>query len=170
MADPPQLRSVARRFGAREPYSAVDINASPQRVWEALTSFPTFPAWNPFIREAEGRLQPGARIKIKLRLAGRLVTFRPVLTVVDEPRELRWLARQWIPGLFDVDRRFRLEPLGASRCRFVQSESGSGIFAPLLMLLTKAPIVRGYEEFNAAIKTRVESTPAMTDSEPGTPG
>lgn len=162
--------SGARGLGGSDPYAVVDIDASPQRVWEALTSFSSFPTWNPFIREAEGELRPGARIKIKLRLSGVLVPFRPVLTVVDEPRELRWLARQWIPGLFDVDRRFRLEPLGTDGCRFTQSESGSGILAPLLMLLMKAPIVRGYEEFNAAIKARVESTPAMTDSQPGTPG
>ncbi|MGH4016662.1 MAG: SRPBCC family protein [Pseudonocardiaceae bacterium] len=143
----------------RELRSQVDIDAPPERVWEALTSFPTFPSWNPFIREAEGRLTPGARIKIKLRLGRWLVTFHPVLTVVDEPRELRWLARQWMPGIFDVDRRFLLEPLGRAGSRFVQSESGSGIFAPLLMLIMGARILRGYEEFNAAIKERVERAP-----------
>lgn len=140
----------------RQVRAQVDIDAPPERVWEVLTSFPTFPSWNPFIREAEGILQVGARIKIKLQLGRWLITFHPVLTVVDKPHELRWLARQWVPSLFDVDRRFLLAPLGRSGCRFVQSESGSGIFAPLLMLIMGGRILRGYEELNAAIKQRVE--------------
>lgn len=143
----------------RQPRSQIDIDAPPERVWDVLTNFPTFPSWNPFIREAEGSLHPGARLRIKLRLGRWLITFHPVLTVVDRPRELRWLARQWRPGIFDVDRRFRLEPLGTTGCRFVQSESGSGIFAPLLMLIMAGRILRGYEEFNAAIKERVERAP-----------
>lgn len=143
----------------RRPHSQVHIDAPPERVWEALTSFSTFPGWNPFIRAAEGRLQAGARLKIKLRLGGLLVTFHPVLTVVDPPRELRWLARQRIPRLFDVDRRFRLEPRDDRGCQFIQSESASGIFAPLLMLVLAGRIVRGYEEFNVAIKERVERVP-----------
>lgn len=140
----------------RQIRSQVDIAAPAQRVWDVLTGFSAFPAWNPFIREAHGALRPGARLAITLRLGRRHISFRPVLTVVDEPRELRWLVRQRVPGLFEVDRRFLLEPLDGAGCRFVQSESASGIFSPLLMLWMGGRILRGYEAFNVAIKERVE--------------
>ena len=140
----------------RQPHSEVAIDASPERVWAVLTDFPSFPAWNPFIRSARGRLLPGERLTITLLLGRRLVTFRPHLTVVDQPRELRWIARQLMPGLFDVDRRFLIEPVGTSGCRFVQSETGSGLLAPVLMRLMRRGILRGYRAFNAALKSRVE--------------
>jgi len=127
-------------------------------VWGALTDFRSFPSWNPFIRRADGALVPGGRIHVTLRLGGRLVTLHPKLTVVDEPRELRWLARQRVPGLFDVDRRFLLEPVEASRCRFVQSETASGLFAPLVMPLLRRRILAGYREMDSALKSRVEQT------------
>ncbi|MGH3914841.1 MAG: FAD-binding protein [Pseudonocardiaceae bacterium] len=136
--------------------SEVEIDASPERVWAVLTDFPSFPRWNPFIRSAHGRLRPGEQLTIKLRLGRRLMTFRPRVTVVDEPRELRWLARQWVPGLFDVDRRFLIESVGATGSRFVQSESGSGVLAPVLMPLMRRGILRGYHALNAALKSRVE--------------
>ncbi|HET8684934.1 MAG TPA: SRPBCC domain-containing protein [Micromonosporaceae bacterium] len=138
--------------------SEVDIEAPPPRVWGALTDFRSFPSWNPFIRRADGAVVPGCRIHITLRLGARLVTFHPRLTVVDEPRELRWLARQRVPGLFDVERRFLLEPVDPARCRFMQSETASGLLAPLVMPLLRRRILRGYREMDAALKSRVEKT------------
>jgi hypothetical protein len=32
----------------------IDIEASPPRVWRALTDFKTFPDWNPFVLAVEG--------------------------------------------------------------------------------------------------------------------
>lgn len=136
--------------------SEVEIDASPEEVWKTFADFRSFPTWNPFIRQAKGKLVPGKRLKIKLQLGRRVVKFRPKVTFVNEPLELRWRARQWIPGLFDVDRRFKIEPVGDSRSRFVQSESGSGLLSPFLMPLMRRRILRGYEAFNGAIKARVE--------------
>lgn len=137
--------------------SEIEIDAPAERVWKAFTDFPSFPSWNPFIRKAKGQLAPGKRLKIQLQLGRRLVTFRPRVVLVDEPRELRWLARQWIPGLFDVDRRFVVEPLGTSRSRFVQSERATGILAPLLMPVMRGRILNGYHASNVAFKHRVEN-------------
>ncbi len=32
----------------------IEINASPERVWQVLTDFPSLPDWNPFLQTAEG--------------------------------------------------------------------------------------------------------------------
>jgi hypothetical protein len=140
----------------KELRTEIEIGATPEKVWAVFTDFRAYPVWNPFIRRAEGTLAPGARIAITLRLGRRLVDLRPTLTVVDEPRELRWLARQFLPRLFDVERRFTLEPLGRSRCRFTQSETGSGVLAPLLMPLLRRRILDGYRRLDMALKERVE--------------
>lgn len=135
---------------------AVEIDAAPAEVWPVLTDFGAFPSWNPFITKASGVLRTGERITVTLRIGRWPVTLRPRLTVVDPPRELRWLARQRVPGLFDVDRRFVLAPIGASRCRFAQSESATGVLAPLLMWLLRRPILDGYQRLGAALKERLE--------------
>lgn len=137
----------------------MEIDATAARVWELLTDFDSFPAWNPFIRRAEGELAPGAQLKVRLRLLdGRSVGFRPRVTHVDPGRELRWLARTGVPGVFDVDRRFLIEPLGPSSVRFVQSEVCTGVLAPLIGIGVEARILRGYRQLEQAIKARAESS------------
>jgi uncharacterized protein YndB with AHSA1/START domain len=37
---------------ARQLESEVEVQASPERVWEVLTDFAAYPDWNPFIVRA----------------------------------------------------------------------------------------------------------------------
>jgi hypothetical protein len=129
------------------------INAPADRVWAEMTDFASFPSWNPFVRRAEGRLEPGEQLKIRLRLDhGLPMTFRPRVTVV----ELRWLATLGRPGVFDVDRAFRLEPHDGG-VRFVMSEECTGWLTPVLFATNlEAQLYRGYDAFNEALRKRVE--------------
>src|SRR5918995_1730672 len=49
----------------------VEVQASPERVWEVLTDFAAYPDWNPFIVQAGGRAAPGSRLELRMRLPGR---------------------------------------------------------------------------------------------------
>ena len=42
----------------RRIHSEMEIQASPDRVWEALTDFAAYPHWNPFIVQAAGQPDP----------------------------------------------------------------------------------------------------------------
>ena len=135
------------------------INARAEAVWAAMTDFPSFPSWNPFVRRAEGRLEPGSRLKIRLRLDhGLPMTFRPRVTVVEPNRELRWLATLGRPGVFDVDRAFQIEPHDGG-VRFVMSEECTGWLTPVMFATNlEAQLYRGYDAFNEALRRRVEET------------
>ncbi|MCL2394898.1 MAG: SRPBCC domain-containing protein, partial [Acidimicrobiaceae bacterium] len=98
----------------RRVHKEIDIGAPPGRVWEVFTDVSSFPSWNPFIRKFEGDLVPGEKVRVTLALGRRLMHFRPEVTVVRPPREIRWLVRQPIPGIFDVERAFEFEPSGES--------------------------------------------------------
>ena len=140
----------------RTVHDQIDIDASPEQVWQAFTDFRSFPSWNPFIRKMKGRLVPGRRLRITLLLGRRTIRFRPRVTVVKPAREIRWLARQPIPRLFDVERVFQFEPRGRSGTRFVQFETGRGLMAPVIMPLMRRQIAHGYAALNEALKARVE--------------
>ena len=133
------------------------IDAPPERVWDEMTDFASFPDWNPFIREAQGRLEPGEKLKIRLRLdRGLKMTFRPRVTKVEPNRELRWLATLGRPGVFDVDRAFQIEPREGG-VRFVMSEECTGFLTPVMFATNlEAQLYRGYDAFNEALRKRVE--------------
>jgi hypothetical protein len=133
------------------------IDASPERIWAEITDFASFPEWNPFVREATGRLEPGEQLKIRLRLdRGLRMTFRPRVTAVTPNRELRWLATLGRPGVFDVDRAFQIEPHDGG-ARFVMSEECKGWLTPVMFATNlEAQLYRGYDAFNEALRRRVE--------------
>ena len=135
------------------------IKAPPERVWAEMTDFASFPDWNPFVRKAQGRLEPGEQLKIQLRLDhGLPMTFRPRVTVVEPGRELRWLATLGRPGVFDVDRAFQIEPRDRG-VLFVMSEECTGWLTPVMFATNlEAQLYRGYDAFNEALRRRVEQT------------
>jgi hypothetical protein len=137
--------------------SAVDIHSTPERVWVLLTDFDSFPEWNPFITRATGRVAIGERITVHLRLFGRGgMTLRPRIIKLEPNRELEWLARMGLPGIFDVRRIFKLEPMDR-QVRFHQSEICTGVLTDLLFAVGMGErILKGYERLNVAIKARAE--------------
>jgi hypothetical protein len=141
-------------------YDQIDIDAPPERVWQVFTDFQSFPSWNPFIRKMKGDLVPGGRLRIALRLGRRMLRFRPRVTIVEPAREIRWLARQPIPRLFDVERAFEFHRRGLSGTRFVQFEVGRGLMAPIVMPMMNRRIAKGYAALNRALKARAEGPEA----------
>jgi hypothetical protein len=130
--------------------TAIDIHASAARVWSILTDFSAYSNWNPFITAAEGEARPGARLRITIAPPGRRpMTFRPVVLVTVPKRELRWLGRLLLPGLFDGKHAFRLEQQ-TQACRLYHTER---FFGEGLLEATR----RGFEAMNAALKARAEA-------------
>ena len=75
-------------------------------------------------------------------------------------RELRWIGRFLVPGLFDGEHSLRIERLDNNRSRFVQSERFSGLLVGLVKG-TLAKTEAGFEQMNTALKARVEQASAQ---------
>lgn len=141
-------------------HTEIEIAATPERVWEVLTDFPAYPAWNPFIPRLDGSAAAGSRLDALLQPpGGRGMRFRPTVLAAEPSRELRWLGHLGVPGLFDGEHRFRIEPLGPDRVRFVQEERFSGLLAPLVLRFVEAGTRAGFDAMNAALKARAERAP-----------
>ncbi len=135
----------------------IEIRATPARVWEVLTDFAAYPDWNPFIPRIDGPVAVGARLDARLRPpGGRGMRLRPTVLAATPAQELRWLGHLGVPGLFDGEHGFRLEPLGPDRVRFVQEERFSGLLAPFVLRFVERGTRQGFEAMNRALKARAE--------------
>jgi hypothetical protein len=144
----------------RELRREVEIDAPPERVWAVVSDFAAYPEWNPFIRRISGELEEDARLEVRIEPpGGRATTFKPTVRAVEANRELRWLGRLLLPGIFDGEHSLRIEPLDGGRSRFVQSERFTGLLVGLVggtLVKTDA----GFEQMNNALKARVEQVSA----------
>jgi hypothetical protein len=143
----------------KEIRTEIEINAPPERVWRQLTDFAAFPKWNPFIRSAAGEPREGSRLEVNLQPSGaRAMTFRPRVLKAEPQRELRWLGRLAIPGLFSGEHIFSVEPRLGGGTRFVQREIFRGLLVPLMAKSLDRDAKRGFEEMNRALKERAEGS------------
>lgn len=142
----------------KELRTQIEIEATPDRVWEILTDFAAYPEWNPFIHMIQGQAAVGSKLEVRIEPpGGRAMTFKPTVLEAAPRRELRWLGRVLVPGLFDGEHSLRIEPIGDSRVRFVQAERFSGVLVPLFgKSLEKTQ--RGFTAMNEALKRRAEAT------------
>jgi hypothetical protein len=144
----------------KELHSEIEIDASAERVWRILTDFASYPQWNPFIRRISGEPATGERLEVRLEPPGsRGITLRPTVLNAEPNRELRWLGRLLVKGLFDGEHSLAIQQLGENRVRFVQSEAFNGLLVPLLSRSLDNNTRRGFEEMNRALKEQAEALP-----------
>jgi hypothetical protein len=136
--------------------AAVEIDASAGRVWAILTDFARMPSWNPFITSMSGNLTPGERLSVTIAPPGKsAMRFKPAVLAVRPERELRWLGHLLVPGVFDGEHYFLLEPIGSERTRLTQGEKFSGLLVrPLGGMLSATEA--GFKAMNAALKEQAE--------------
>jgi hypothetical protein len=135
----------------------IEIEASPDRVWKTLTDFAAYPDWNPFIVQAAGQPVPGTRLELQMQLSGRRpMTFRPKVLEATPAHRLRWLGHLLVPGLFDGEHTFTIEPSGPGRVRLTQQEEFRGLLTPLILAFIAKPTQEGFQQMNQALKARVE--------------
>jgi hypothetical protein len=159
--------AAPREFFTRYVREDASVPAPASEVWRWFTDFESFPNWNPFIRKAEGPLRVGAKLKIRLRLGERLISFRPEVTLLEPAREVRWKTRVLVPGLFDVDRRFRIDPASSQQTTFVQEETNSGLLVPIAYALAnlERDLRTGFRDFSQALALQIAARQARANGE-----
>jgi hypothetical protein len=80
-----------------------------------------------------------------------------VVQAVAANRELCWLGRLLVPGIFDGEHSHRIEPLERGRSRFIESERFSGVLVGLFKR-TLQKTETGFGQMNDALKVRAEQT------------
>jgi hypothetical protein len=149
----------------------VDIDATPERVWQVLTDLPAYAVWNPFITKAEGTFVVGDRLSVLVPPVNAFVQqkLRPTVLEVTPLRRLRlWsrLDRLAIPGLFDVELTWTITDRDGG-VRLWEQDRFGGLLAPLLIRSLNRHRLTAFNHMHTALKQRVEGTsaPGLVDEE-----
>ena len=135
----------------------IEINAPAERVWSLLMDFPSYPRWNPFIRSIEGNPMVGQSLNVLIQPPGsKAMRFRPTVLKVEPNREFRWKGKLLVPGLFDGEHYFKLEPKPGGGLVFRQGEMFSGLLVPLLKRSLDGATRQGFIAMNEALRREAE--------------
>jgi hypothetical protein len=74
----------------KELRTEIEIQASPEKVWQILTNLDQWPEWNPFIHHALGKAQMGEAVDITFRSVSKEMTLHCTVVKAEPNRELRW--------------------------------------------------------------------------------
>jgi len=140
-----------KRFSA-----AIAIHAAPERIWSILTEAQRYPSWNTTVDRVEGRIRPGEKIKLYVKLSpGRAFPVR--VTEFVPGAKMVWSGGMPF-GLFKGERTFSLVQVSPDAVEFSMTEVYSGLLSPLIegSLPDMQP---AFEEFALRLKQCAERPP-----------
>jgi hypothetical protein len=141
-----------------ELHTEIDIDATPEAVWQVLTDLDRYADWNPYIVSSQGRAEVGERLTNRMQPpGGKGMTFKPTVTAAERAASFEWLGRLGLPGIFDGRHRFDLAANEDGGTVVTHSEQFDGILVRLMRKSLDTATMTGFEAMNAALKTRVEA-------------
>ncbi|MBD1371060.1 SRPBCC domain-containing protein [Hazenella sp. IB182357] len=140
----------------KEIKTTIEINASKEVVWTHLMDVVSYPEWNPFMK-ITGELKVGERIQVEISPPqAKKMTFRPKVLVREEMKELRWLGRVLLPGIFDGEHIFEIEEMDHNHVILVHREIFKGILVPFMKKQLDQNTKQGFILMNEALKEHIE--------------
>tara|TARA_B100000780_G_scaffold278327_1_gene251481 strand:+ start:1027 stop:1443 length:417 start_codon:yes stop_codon:yes gene_type:complete len=136
----------------KEISTSIQINATPEKVWQVLTDFESYPLWNPFIQSLKGDVKVGNRIDVNL--GG--MAFKPLVLEFTSNQKFSWIGHLFIKGIFDGEHQFELIANPDCSTQLIQSEKFKGILVPFVPKVFKDTKVN-FERMNLALKQMAEA-------------
>jgi hypothetical protein len=135
--------------------SEVEINGSPEFVWQVLADLARYPVWNPFLYPVEGELHPRNPLQVTMHANGRIVTYTATVLQIERNRVLSWSAQALSSRVFDTIYSFTIEPAPGGRARLVARETRRGL-SRIVEWLVGSDIQRGLDAMTRSVRNRVE--------------
>ncbi len=134
--------------------AAVDIPAPPDAVWEVLSDFSSYAAWNPFTPGLRvGELGAPVVIDVDLGWAGVRRT-REVLRELTPPSRLVWALELGIDPVLRARRTQQILPTPAGS-RYETEDVIAGALTPVVDALFGGALTRGFEAMAQALAVEV---------------
>jgi hypothetical protein len=140
----------------KELRTEIEIQATPDKVWQVLTNLDLYPEWNPFIHHAIGKVEIGETVDIDFQPDSKGLKLHCTVVTVEPNRELCWKYHVILPVLFRAEHRFTIEPIRNNRVRFIDREIFFGLLVPLQAKDIDTNSKHGFEEMDKALKAIAE--------------
>jgi len=141
--------------------SQIEIDATAEQVWEVLTDFADYPAWNPFIVSAVGTAEVGTHLSMRMQpVDARAVSLTPTVLEASPGRRLRWRGRFGVSGVFDAEHVFTLTSRDDGGVTLSQTEEFSGLLVPFMAGSLDRHTLPAFVLMNEALKLRAEEAMA----------
>ncbi len=133
----------------------IDIEATPNQVWDVLIDFPKWGLWNSFIPLVEGKLKIGQKLKVQVAPPGlKTMTFHPRIFNIIHNKEIIW-GGSFLWVIYRGEHLLLLERLNENRTRFRQIERFHGPMVWFMGSMIKKTET-GYHQMNVSLKKRVD--------------
>jgi hypothetical protein len=148
---------------AREMWTSVDVDATPERVWEVLTDVPAYPEWTPVLTSAEGEFAEGRVVFGFPPLHALLRSTVPARVLEVTPcRRLRYglrFAKLGIPGLLDSEQTSTIDPREGGVRLWLELRV-RGLLLPLIVRSLSPDETPTFGPMPEALKARIEGMEA----------
>ena len=139
----------------------VDIDATPEAVWQVLTDFEHYEQWNPLAVRCKTSLVPGEPIDMWVRLtSGPLRHQREWMRTHTPGQEFSYSMKPVPLGALRSLRTQSLTPLEGGRTRYAAHFEVRGWLEPVVRLMLGSSLRRGFDGVAAGLKARAEGADA----------
>lgn len=153
-----ERRYAHGRFGLFAPAASVEIEAPREVVWQVLTDFAGYSAWNRFTPSVACSGELGAPVEMQVCFPGaKPMRQVEILNVFEPPHRLAWGVIMGAPVFLVANRYQQLEALGPRRTRYSTVDYVSGLLAPVVKLLYAEPMRAGFQLAADSLKTHCEA-------------
>ncbi|MDH4120718.1 MAG: SRPBCC domain-containing protein [Deltaproteobacteria bacterium] len=141
----------------REVYTDFDIPVEPGKVWRALTDFPSYPQWAPFLESVKGNAVPGETLLVVAKAPGLFrMKLSPVVQSATPGYNLRWRGVVGAGWLFAGTHEWLLEPQRDGGTHVIHRERFTGLLSWFIAPLLTPSLAKGFRQFNAAFWKRCQ--------------
>jgi hypothetical protein len=141
----------------KENRNEIEIQSTPERVWEILTDLGKYPEWNPLLCRAEGRLAVGEKTFLTTRSASNDMNLLCTVTTLEPIRQFSWKFHVYLPLLFTGEHLFKIESINEIRFRFIDQEIFHGLLVPIQAKNLETYAKPAMIEMGKALKRKVEN-------------
>ena len=140
----------------KELRTEIEIQATPDKVWQVLTSLDKYPEWNPFIHHAIGKAKIGEKVDITFKSGAKEMTLHCTVVKVEPNKELRWKYHVALPILFSGEHSFIIEQIEGNKIRFIDREIFNGLLVSSQAKDIDTNSKQGFEAMDRALKAKAE--------------
>jgi hypothetical protein len=137
-------------------YTDIIIDASSEQVWSVLKDTKSYKNWAIFLSDIQGELKDGNKITAKFQLNPSKEKYNSIdhTIQVEEGKSFYW-AEKGPMGICD-NHHFIIESIGKNASKFIQKDELTKGATFLLGGYLSKIYVKGYQDFNRALKQEVE--------------